>query len=74
MTLWLRAVTAACPWPPTHVRLGRRQAKLHEGNLGLLHAVKARNGMREALVEDHALHQLRVLDRAAKGKRTKGSR
>jgi hypothetical protein len=48
-----------------YVRLGRRQAKLYERNLRLLHAVEARNGMRKALVEHHAVHKLRVLHSAA---------
>mmetsp|Transcript_41360 Transcript_41360/g.113799 ORF Transcript_41360/g.113799 Transcript_41360/m.113799 type:complete len:399 (+) Transcript_41360:594-1790(+) len=47
------------------VRLGRREAKLDQPNLGVLHLGGSAGGVRDLLGEDQARHQLGVVDRAA---------
>jgi hypothetical protein len=49
----------------TNVGLGRGEAELDQGNLGLLHTLGTASRVRKALVKHNALHELRVFDGAA---------
>lgn len=48
----------------THVSLGRREAKLEYGNLGILHPHGTPRCLGDLLREDQALDELRVIDGA----------